>query len=87
MGNVETRDLGDVGRAYICGHLADTNEFCAALLQTFIAEPGEVFTIAPAGTPDARLAQFNQGGLLSENCCGRAPFHCRTVAPWFQWSP
>lgn len=67
MGDVERRDLGEVGRAYIREHLAGINEFCAALLETSIAEPGEVFTLAPVGVPDADLMQFDQGGLLVEN--------------------
>jgi hypothetical protein len=70
MATIETRNLGDAGRAYIREHLAGANVFCAALLQAFIAEPGEVFTLAPAGAPDARLAQFDQGGLLPENLLG-----------------
>jgi hypothetical protein len=67
---VETRDLGDAGLAYVREHLSDTNVFCAALLQAVIVEPGEVFTLAPHGTPEERLRQFDRGGLLLENMEG-----------------
>jgi hypothetical protein len=61
------RELGEAGREYVRAHLADTNAFCTGLLRTFEAEPGEVFTFAPPGTPAARLTQFEHGGLLPEN--------------------
>ena len=68
--NTETRDLGEVGRAYVREHLGDTNAFCAALLETFSSEPGVVFTLAPVGVPLDRLAEFERGGLLPKNSSG-----------------
>jgi hypothetical protein len=68
--NTETRELGEIGRAYVREHLGDTNSLCAALLETFTSEPGDVFTFAPAGTPTDQLAEFAHGGLLPENLSG-----------------
>jgi hypothetical protein len=67
MRSIEVRDLGDVGLAYVRKHLADTNVFCAALLQTVTTNPGEVFTLVPRGTSEERLHQLDQGGLLLDN--------------------
>ena len=71
MINVEMRDLGSAGRIYIRDHLTGTNIFCSGLLQTFNSEPGYVFTFAPPGTQDARLALFEEGGLLPVNLLGK----------------
>ncbi|MEZ5920802.1 MAG: hypothetical protein R3C60_05565 [Parvularculaceae bacterium] len=57
--------LGDEGRTYIREHLSGVNTFCTALLQTFIHEPGEIFTLAPVEISPARLIDFECGGLLS----------------------
>jgi hypothetical protein len=71
MTNVERRDLGSAGRAYIRDHLINTNVFCSGLLQTINSEPGECFTIAPPCTSEARLVLFEEGGLLPENLLGQ----------------
>lgn len=70
MGEVEKRDLGGAGRTYVREYLRDINVLCAALLETFDANPGEVFTFAPADTPQDRLINFEWGGLLPENLTG-----------------
>jgi hypothetical protein len=70
MGRIETRDLGEAGRAYVSGHLTNINVFCTALLEAFNSTPGEVFTLAPADTPPERLLEFERGGLLPENLSG-----------------
>jgi hypothetical protein len=67
MSQIETRELGEDGRAYVREHLAQINVFCAALLDTFNSVPGEVFTFAPLGTSAERLSKFEHGGLLLEN--------------------
>ncbi len=67
MTNVERRDLGDAGRSYIRNHLTGINVFCSGLLQTLNSELGECFTLAPPGTPDARLVLFDEGALLPDN--------------------
>ncbi len=70
MGEVERKDLGEVGRTYVREYLRDINVFCAALLETFDSHPGEVFTFAPADTTQDRLSRFERGGLLPENLSG-----------------
>ncbi|MEQ1929691.1 MAG: hypothetical protein ABL957_04045 [Parvularculaceae bacterium] len=70
MRDVVMRELGGAARAYIREHLTDVNVFCTALLRTFMETPGDVFTLVPAGVPEARLAQFDRGGLLEEDWSG-----------------
>jgi hypothetical protein len=70
MGEVEKKDLGEVGRTYVRENLRDINVFCAALLETIDSSPGEVFTLAPVHTTHVRLSKFNWGGLLPENLSG-----------------
>ncbi|MBI1361462.1 MAG: hypothetical protein GC155_14385 [Alphaproteobacteria bacterium] len=74
MGEIETRNLGDNGQAYVREHLGEVNVFCAALLETVNSQPGGVFTLAPAGTTADRLAEFRAGGLLRENQSGAGAF-------------
>jgi hypothetical protein len=43
------------------------NVFCSALLQTFTAVPGQVFTLVPIGVSQNRLTCFSEGGLLPQS--------------------
>jgi|GEM_PF-5186975 len=59
-----TCPLDHRGLAYVRAHLANANPFCDALLAVVEAVPGEVFTVAPAGTSGFRLYGFEAGGWL-----------------------
>lgn len=67
MRDLERRELGDAGLAYVRAHLDNINVLCTALLRAMEASAGLVFTMAPRGTSDERLAHFKSGGLLVEN--------------------
>ena len=70
MMKIETRDLGEAGRAYLIGQLTNINVLCTALLDALHVAPGEVFTLAPSNTSTEHLFAFDQGGLLPENLTG-----------------
>jgi hypothetical protein len=79
---LQTFDLGERGLAHLRQFLIGVNTLCAALSE--ILESGDVFTIAPAGTPLERLYAFASGGLLPENLdppdVAQLP-DCSTLAP------
>jgi hypothetical protein len=60
-------ELDARGLAYVRAHLTFVNTLCTALLATVEAEPGTVFTVAPADAGLERLHAFETGGLLRAN--------------------
>ena len=55
--------LDDRAAIYLQAHLSGVNAFCSLLLEQVIGDAGEIFTLAPKGTPRDRLYQFETGGL------------------------
>ena len=55
--------LDDRAAIYLQAHLSGVNAFCSLLLEQVIGDAGEIFTLAPKGTPRDRLYLFETGGL------------------------
>jgi hypothetical protein len=55
--------LDDRAAIYLQAHLSGVNAFCSLLLEQVTGDAGEIFTLAPRGTPRDRLYEFDSGGL------------------------
>lgn len=55
--------LDDRGAIYLQAHLSGVNAFSSLLLDQVIGDAGEIFTLAPKGTPREQIYQLDSGGL------------------------